>query len=226
MGNFAVTMEKHRVTCDYCFSPELPLYHAGSDKSLILCQECLLKNVINMRECTFCGWVDPPDMFQYHTPSNVPICTACAEKGILRLAEKDRCFQQGESNYKSGTLRVIKKGETLFPKDDELDDSSGKRSLTRLVVTMPNGTEIDHSNASDTFVEVIEMLGIQQVKNLNKMLSGFALISTANHLTLTQREVDGYYLVTHSDTKTKKGLLEEIARDLGVTLKVEIVPKD
>lgn len=101
-----------------------------------------------------------------------------------------------------------------------------RQAATVLEVTMPTGEKIAHSNASDTFVEVIQKLGIQQVKNLNKMLSGFALISTANHLTLTQHEVNGYYLVTHSDTKTKKGLLEEIARDLGVTLKVEIVPKD
>ena len=105
------------------------------------------------------------------------------------------------------------------------DDLPSKKTLTRLVVTMPNGTEIAHSNASDTFVEVIQKLGIPEVENLNKTCNGVPLISTSDNPTYTQRKLGKYYIITHSQTQTKKRLLEEIASDLGITLKVEIVQK-
>lgn len=103
--------------------------------------------------------------------------------------------------------------------------NGGKKAPTRLVVTMPDGTKIADSNASNTLVEVIQRLGIPKVENLNKTCNGFPLISTSEHPPYTQREVGGYYIMTHSKTKTKKTLLEEIATDLGVKLKVEIVQK-
>ena len=90
---------------------------------------------------------------------------------------------------------------------------------------MPNGEKIAHKNASDTFVEVIEKLGIQKVEKLNKKHNGVPLISTAGNHTYTQRKLGRYYIVTHSATKTKKRYLEEIASDLDVELKVEIVQK-
>ena len=101
---------------------------------------------------------------------------------------------------------------------------NGKKPPTRLAVTISNEPEIAHSNATDTFVEVIEKLGIERIKDLNKVYI-IPLISTSKHSRYTQRKLGQYYIMTQCNTKKKKELLEEIASDLGDTLKVEIVQK-
>lgn len=94
-----------------------------------------------------------------------------------------------------------------------------------LVVTMLNGEVINHKRASNTFVEVIEKLGIERVKDLNKKYI-IPLISDSEHPKYNQGKSGNYYIMTGSSTKTKKRLLDEIALDLGVRLDVEIVDKN
>ena len=94
-----------------------------------------------------------------------------------------------------------------------------------LLVTMPNGEKINHKVSAITFAEVIEKLGVERVRNLNKVYI-IPIISTSKHHTYNQRKSGRYYIMTNSDTKTKKRLLEEIASELGESLlKVEIVEK-
>ena len=100
-----------------------------------------------------------------------------------------------------------------------------RASRTRLVVTMPNGERINHNVAAATFVEAIEKLGIERVRGLNKK-DIIPLISTSEDDRYRQRQSGRYYIATHSHTKKKKAILEEIASDLGEPLTVEIVRKD
>ena len=104
-----------QVGCEYCSAVDKPLYHAKFGSSLILCADCIQTSIIDLRHCTFCGWGDPPDHFKYHTPGGAPVCTYCAEKGVLGLPDEKVDCEQGESNYQSGTLRVEKDGATLYP---------------------------------------------------------------------------------------------------------------
>lgn len=96
-----------------------------------------------------------------------------------------------------------------------------------LLVTMPDGEQINHKVSATTFAEVIKKLGIEKVKNLRPelKLNATPLISTFDHPTYDQRKSGQYYIMTHSDTKTKKRFLERIASDLNIQLKVEIVNK-
>ena len=94
-----------------------------------------------------------------------------------------------------------------------------------LIVIMPNGEVINHKRASNTFVEVIEKLGIERVKALNKEYI-IPLISDSKHPLYNQGKSGNYYIMTNSDTKTKKRLLDEIALDIGVRLDVKIVEKE
>lgn len=96
-----------------------------------------------------------------------------------------------------------------------------------LLVTMADGEQINHKVSATTFAEVIEKLGIEKVKNLRPelKLNATPLISTFDHPTYDQRKSGQYYIMTHSDTKTKKRLLERIASDLDIQLKVEIINK-
>ena len=104
--------------------------------------------------------------------------------------------------------------------------NSGRRGRFRklLVVTMPSGERIDHDVAATTFAEVIEKLGIERVRNLNKVYI-IPIISTSKHHTYDQRPSGRYYIMTNTDTKTKKRLLESIAAALGEPLKVKIIDK-
>ena len=97
-----------------------------------------------------------------------------------------------------------------------------KAQRTRLVVTMPDGERIDHNNAATTFTEVIEKLGIERVRDLNKE-DIIPLISTYKDDKYIQRQSGRYYIMTHNHTKRKKFLLDEIAADLGEPLTVDIV---
>lgn len=105
------------------------------------------------------------------------------------------------------------------------NNENGSSRNPGLFVTMSNGDKINHSRSVDTFVEVIERLGIERVRNLNKVYLT-PLISTSKHHTYNQRKSGRYYIMTNTSTKVKERLLKEIASELGESLlKVEIVEK-
>ena len=68
------------------------------------------KKTISACACTFCGWHDPADMFDYETPGGAPVCSGCAA-GIahlsLDLIPHDN--YQGDGSYQSGRPRVVHK---------------------------------------------------------------------------------------------------------------------
>ena len=103
-----------------------------------------------------------------------------------------------------------------------------KESGGRLVVTMPTGKKIAHDIGADTFVEVIEKLGIEKVKDLGDKVRRSPLILTSkpDKPNLNPRKSGRYYIVTHGTAGVKKKILEKIASELGIHLQVEIVPKD
>ena len=96
---------------------------------------------------------------------------------------------------------------------------------TELVVKLPDGTTIRETTAAQTFARAIKELGFKRVAELGKRVNGYPLVSTKRHPTYCQQLVDGHYIFTHSSTKSKKALLEEIADELNEPLKVTIVPK-
>ena len=78
---------------------------------------------------------------------------------------------------------------------------------------MPNGEQIAHSVGANTFVEVIEKLGIEKVKNLGDKVGRFPLISTSksHH---RQRQSGQYYIMCSSSTAGKKRRLEKLPLSL------------
>ena len=93
-----------------------------------------------------------------------------------------------------------------------------------LLVTMPNGEKINHRRSSDTFVEVIEKLGIEQVKHLDIVVGKIPLIADFDVPDRSQRKSGQYHIMLNTNTGQKKKLLEEIASKLGEPLlKVKIV---
>ena len=95
-----------------------------------------------------------------------------------------------------------------------------KKSSTRFVVTMSDGERIDYPVAADTFVEVIEKLGLERVEEVKPKL-----LSTSNTYR-NSRKRGRYYININLDNDQKKNILENIAEALGVRLQAEIVAKN
>ena len=106
-------------------------------------------------------------------------------------------------------------------------DPKPKRPLqwTKLVVTMPDGEIVECSKIKDTFVAVIEKLGVEKVAALDIIRRKIPRVSASEYPGRSQRQSGAYYIYTGGSTKEKRHDLLKIAEGLGIELKVEIVPK-
>ena len=109
-------------------------------------------------------------------------------------------------------------------------DPKPKQSLqwTKLVVTMPDGERIERPLIKDTFVEVIEKLGIEKVAALDISRQKIPLVAVSKYPDRYQTQSGSYYILTDMATIDKKRDLMKIAKGLGLEdkLKVEILPKE
>ncbi len=98
-----------------------------------------------------------------------------------------------------------------------------KRPGSKLRVQL-NGKVIEYPEAAETFARTIEEIGIERVARLGKVLSGVALVGTSKATGYqAQFAIGNFYVCTHSNTQTKKCLLEQIANELRIQLRVETV---
>lgn len=106
--------------------------------------------------------------------------------------------------------------------------NGGNAPQTKLRVSFPDGKVIEKYRAADTFVETIQKIGIDKVRKLGLRGNGVPLIDSAprrDGKTFAQQKIQGWYICTYSSTLKKKEQLDEIARQLRIRLKVEIIPK-
>lgn len=97
-----------------------------------------------------------------------------------------------------------------------------KRPGSKLRVHL-NGKAIEYSDAAETFARSIDQIGIERVARLGRVLSGIPLVGRSRAAGYQQQFAVGqFYVCTHSNTQTKKRVLEEIAADLGVQIRVEV----
>ncbi len=95
----------------------------------------------------------------------------------------------------------------------------------RLRVTMDDGEVIERETGIDTFIDVIEKLGIERVKDLDIIRNSIPLISTTKDPERAQHQCGRYYIVSGLSAQNKKTTLDRIADGLGVDLEVELVDK-
>lgn len=100
--------------------------------------------------------------------------------------------------------------------------SKGNATVLRVIL---NGESIEHPDAADTFVECLQRFGLERVRALGLKLSGIALVGIARGEYQSQKPKGGFQICTHSNTADKKKLLEKIADELHLPIRVEILPK-
>ena len=111
------------------------------------------------------------------------------------------------------------KKRLVLPNDPRVSPQLSKSQFP-LRVTMPDGEVIDHRNASDTFLEVINKLGCDEVMPVIPNV-----VSTDNFPSYDKMGVPcacgRHFIWKDISTDMKKGYLERIKRELGIQLKVE-----
>lgn len=100
-------------------------------------------------------------------------------------------------------------------------DSRGPR--TGLVVRLADGTTICERTAADTFVRTLEALGIERVRALNLQVNRHPLVALERSESYNQTESGRYLVMTHTSTAAKQKMLQQIAKALRVSIKVDIV---
>ncbi|QAA80884.1 hypothetical protein EI546_03680 [Aequorivita sp. H23M31] len=110
------------------------------------------------------------------------------------------------------------------PSDIQEEQEFSIANPSRLIVYFPDGTIIREGYAAYTFFKTIERIGALRVKELGLKISGVDLVSETDDSIYMQRLVEGgYFVCTHSSTKQKKQILDEISDKLKLNLKVEII---
>lgn len=115
---------------------------------------------------------------------------------------------------------------TIGPHRTKRDDIAKK---TGLRVTMPDGTIVERKSAKDTFVEVIDRIGIDRVRQIGLKFCKIPLVSNTLDEKYGKAQVsvrNGWLILTHSSTSEKKKQLEKIAKATHLNLKVEIIGQD
>lgn len=112
--------------------------------------------------------------------------------------------------------------------DYSLQDSERKRVFaekspkTGLIVKFPNGRVINNRFAYETFIETIELIGIEKVKKMDLKILNHDLISKDESIYDQHKTKEGYLIITHSSTKSKKDVLDKISKEYNLGLEIEI----
>ncbi|MPL93372.1 hypothetical protein SDC9_39498 [bioreactor metagenome] len=119
---------------------------------------------------------------------------------------------------------VIKENLSDYP----TQDSERKREFTEkspktgLIVKFPNGKVVNNRFAYETFIETIELIGVEKVKKLNLQILNHDLISKEESIYAQHKTKEGYLIITHTSTKSKKQILERISKEYNLKLEIEI----
>ena len=121
----------------------------------------------------------------------------------------------------------MKKHEETLSLLQELVEGVITSKLAPLIVTMPDGRIFARRQGEgiDTFIDVIESLGVERVKKENIEVNGIPLISDTEYLDSKGKKKTkkrgSYYYASQTNTITKEVILNEIAKCLGE--KIEII---
>lgn len=119
---------------------------------------------------------------------------------------------------------VIKENLSDYPTQDSerKREFAEKSPKTGLIVKFPNGKVVNNRFAYETFIETIELIGVEKVKKLNLQILNHDLISKDESIYAQHKTKEGYLIITHTSTKAKKQILERISKEYNLKLEIEI----
>ncbi|MDX1904054.1 MAG: hypothetical protein SFU27_07845 [Thermonemataceae bacterium] len=98
---------------------------------------------------------------------------------------------------------------------------SNSKPRTKIKVTFPSGKSFADRKVIDTFLNVLEEIGLDRVKALGLRQSGVEIVSETKHETYAMTPLNGYYVMTNTSTAKKIEALETISKLLKLNLRIE-----
>ena len=142
-----------------------------------------------------------------HTPNE--------EESKLVFLSKELSSLAKDINYRLRGMRSQKTPE-------------GKKAPSkRLRVEFSDGTIINDSKSTNTFVDAMRHMGLQRVSELPIKKDGGPLVSARKPTSATilknSKDIDGYFINAHSSTNAKAKYLQQIADALQIDISVRVV---
>lgn len=99
----------------------------------------------------------------------------------------------------------------------------GRRRVSSLKVTLPNGRVIKEKNATATYCAAIKAMGLERINKLQMIRRGVNIISTVEYKRLQLTKVGRFFIFTNLSTADKKKILDDIAFWLKEDIVVEVI---
>jgi len=105
------------------------------------------------------------------------------------------------------------------------DKNRTRKPGDRLIVKVA-GKVIEEPTIAETFVKTLRIFGLERVAKLNKTLASIPLMAKSPvHGYQAQRRCDGWFITTHVNKASATTVLEEIAKELHIPVKVEFIER-
>lgn len=135
-------------------------------------------------------------------------------KSLERKTVSDRKENSSYSDPNSRSKRAYRASSTT------------RKHQQTLIVTMPDGTKIDHHNAAQTFVEVIVQEVIEKLSPEEVTRIYPTIISTTPFPPdRVQQQHGQFHINLKNGTLAKKQILEKIANRIDINLQIDVVDK-
>ena len=163
-------------------------------------------------------------------PSNEDIMGLISQvkESVIEQRTLESAYRQSLLDFESELTELIQQYSDLKGTiESQLATLETRFEYLRFSVTMPNGNTIEEPSAIDTFIKVIEILGIDRIKALGIVAvkrRNLLLISDYEDSMFAQKRVGSYYVASGFSNRKKKNILEEIAVRLGVEITVLDTP--
>lgn len=152
---------------------------------------------------------------------------------VIEQRTLEAAYRQLLLDFESGLADLIPQYRDLkdaIERGTKKTNGNGRKHPKRLIVTLNNGTEIERENQSKTFIEVIELVGIQRVHGLNLGSSMHPVVQRENAGASVEdgRVLDSsglYSIYTTYPAEEKAAHLNRIFEELDLQWKVEVLEK-
>jgi len=147
---------------------------------------------------------------------------------VANITDSCRKLQALEAEIKSTVNKFDAKHKvrpTEKPSFYKMDKNRTRKPGDRLIVKVA-GKVIEEPTIAETFVKTLRVFGLERVAKLNKTLASIPLMakSPVNGYQ-AQRRCDGWFITTHVNKASATTVLEEIAKELHIPVKVEFIER-
>jgi hypothetical protein len=145
-----------------------------------------------------------------------------------RLSYENALSNEGEEiknilDMSKDILSLSKEIKYRIKKANKLKHGTKRGPSTKLKVRFENGPLIQETTASKTFIEALDYMGLEKVADLRIICRKQPLVSKEEPVGDPKKTVNGYDITLKNSTKNKADYLEQIAKELGYDIIVDII---